>query len=230
MNDSKTNTTKEKTTPSLTPKDTPEKVAVKQKIPVKMTEVQDEDDLVIDLDEILGLHSPDVSDSDEKKVTVKNSAAKNTTAPRTELIKKKKYVAIDPPPTSRRPITPPRPTTPPIRKVQNYSTTARGGWERQTRNRDTGDTTRALERNILRDKRLLDEQANLLRKNERLFQQEKEKCERLEALVKEQAESANRVKITLQERKDISTGTVSRRINPHARAREKETGAHARHH
>ena len=104
MNDSKTNTTKEKTTTSLTPKDTPVKVIVTQKIPVKNTEVQDEDDLVIDLDEILGLNSPDVSDSDEKKVTVKNPAAKNTTASRTELPKKKKYVPIDPPPTSRRPI------------------------------------------------------------------------------------------------------------------------------
>ena len=216
MNDSKTNTTKEKITTSLTPKDTPVKVTpltpkdtpvkviVTQKIPVKNTEVQDEDDLVIDLDEILGLNSPDVSDSDEKKIAVKNSSvAKTTTASRTEpeQIKKKKYVAIDPPPTTRRPS--PRPTTPPLslRKVQHNSTTARSAWVNQTKNRDTGDTTRALERNIMRDKRLLDEQADLLRKKEKLFQQEKQKCEKLdhEALVKEQAESANRVKITLLE-------------------------------
>ena len=59
-------TTKEKNTIPLTPQDTPVKVTVTPKLPVKNTVVGDEDDLVIDLDDELGLNSPDVSDSDEK--------------------------------------------------------------------------------------------------------------------------------------------------------------------
>ena len=71
--------TKAKKIIPLTPQDTPVKVVVAPNPPTvkDITAVRDEDDLIISLDDMLGIHSPDESDSDEK-VVVKSKVVKPT--------------------------------------------------------------------------------------------------------------------------------------------------------